>query len=91
LGDVFEAFFGGGTGSRGPVGRVRPGSDSLLRMRLDLGECATGVTKQVAVDTAVLCDLCQGKGTTVTPSRPPVTPAAAAANCRRCSARCSAR
>lgn len=63
LGDVFEAFFGGGAGSRGPIGRVRPGSDSLLRMRLDLAECATGVTKQVAVDTAVLCDLCQGKGT----------------------------
>ena len=32
-------------------------------MRLDLAECATGVTKQVTVDTAVLCDLCQGKGT----------------------------
>ncbi len=63
LGDVFEAFFGGGTSSRGPVGRVRPGSDSLLRMRLDLSECATGVTKQVTVDTAVLCDICQGKGT----------------------------
>ncbi|BBZ76655.1 chaperone protein DnaJ [Mycolicibacterium anyangense] len=63
LGDVFEAFFGGGTGSRGPVGRVRPGSDSLLRMRLDLAECATGVTKQVTVDTAILCDICQGKGT----------------------------
>ncbi|TDO07402.1 molecular chaperone DnaJ [Mycobacterium sp. BK086] len=63
LGDVFEAFFGGGGGSRGPIGRVRPGSDSLLRMRLDLSECATGVTKQVTVDTAVLCDLCQGKGT----------------------------
>ena len=62
LGDVFEAFFGGG-GSRGPIGRVRPGSDSLLRMRLTLGECATGVTRQVTVDTAVLCDLCQGKGT----------------------------
>ena len=26
-------------------------------------ECATGVTKQVTVDTAVLCDICQGKGT----------------------------
>ena len=51
------------TTSRGPIGRVRPGSDSLLRMRLDLAECATGVTKQVTVDTAVLCDLCQGKGT----------------------------
>ncbi|HNM84785.1 MAG TPA: DnaJ domain-containing protein, partial [Mycobacterium sp.] len=63
LGDVFEAFFGGGTASRGPTGRVRPGSDSLLRMRLDLAECATGVTKQVTVDTAVLCDKCQGKGT----------------------------
>ncbi|WP_006241069.1 molecular chaperone DnaJ [Mycolicibacterium tusciae] len=63
LGDVFEAFFGGGATTRGPIGRVRPGSDSLLRMRLDLSECATGVTKQVTVDTAVLCDLCQGKGT----------------------------
>jgi molecular chaperone DnaJ len=63
LGDVFEAFFGGGSTSRGPVGRVRPGSDSLLRMRLDLTECATGVSKQVTVDTAVLCDRCQGRGT----------------------------
>jgi molecular chaperone DnaJ len=67
LGDVFEAFFGGGFGGggggRGPIGRVRPGSDSLLRMRLDLEECAIGATKQVTVDTAVLCDRCQGKGT----------------------------
>ena len=63
LGDVFEAFFGGSGASRGPIGRVRPGSDSLLRMRLTLAECATGVTKQVTVDTAVLCDICQGKGT----------------------------
>ncbi len=63
LGDVFEAFFGGGMGSRGPTGRVRPGSDSLLRMRLTLEDCATGITKQVTVDTAVLCDLCQGRGT----------------------------
>ena len=38
-------FFGGGTASRGPTGRVRPSSDSLLRMRLDLTECATGVTQ----------------------------------------------
>lgn len=63
LGDVFEAFFGGGVGSRGPIGRVRPGSDSLLRMRLTLEDCATGITKGVTVDTAVLCDLCQGRGT----------------------------
>jgi molecular chaperone DnaJ len=63
LGDVFEAFFGSGSSSRGPVGRVRAGADSLLRLRLDLEECATGVTRQVTVDTAVLCDTCQGKGT----------------------------
>jgi molecular chaperone DnaJ len=63
LSDVFEAFFGGGATSRGPVGRVRPGSDSLLRLRLGLEDCATGVTKQVTVDTAVLCDRCQGRGT----------------------------
>ena len=62
LGDVFEAFFGGG-GSRGPIGRVRPGSDSLLRMRLTLEDCAAGVTRGVTVDTAILCDLCQGRGT----------------------------
>jgi molecular chaperone DnaJ len=63
LGDVFEAFFGGGGGSRGPIGRVREGSDSLLRMRLTLDDCASGITKQVTVDTAVLCDRCQGRGT----------------------------
>jgi molecular chaperone DnaJ len=63
LGDVFEAFFGGGGATRGPTGRVRPGSDALLRLRLDLQECATGVTKQVTVETAILCDVCKGKGT----------------------------
>ena len=63
FGSIFEAFFGGGASSRGPIGRVRPGSDSLLRLRLNLEECATGVTKQVTVDTAILCDGCQGRGT----------------------------
>jgi molecular chaperone DnaJ len=32
-------------------------------MRLTLEDCATGITKAVTVDTAVLCDLCQGRGT----------------------------
>lgn len=65
LGDVFEAFFGGGGGSagRGPRGRVQQGADSLLRTKLTLEECATGVTKQITVDTAILCDLCVGSGT----------------------------
>ncbi|HEY9311228.1 molecular chaperone DnaJ [Williamsia sp.] len=65
LGDVFEAFFGGagGGGSRGPRGRVQAGSDALLRMKLDLDECAAGVNKEVNVDTAILCDVCTGSGT----------------------------
>ena len=64
LGDVFEAFFGGGGGgTRGPRGRVQPGSDSLLRTTLTLDECATGVTKHIAVETAILCDVCTGAGT----------------------------
>lgn len=65
LGDVFEAFFGGGAGAaaRGPRGRVQPGADSLLRTRLTLEECATGVTKTITVDTAILCDGCAGSGT----------------------------
>lgn len=65
LGDVFEAFFGGGAaaGSRGPRSRVQPGSDSLLRTALTLEECAGGVTKHITVDTAVLCDSCSGAGT----------------------------
>lgn len=65
LGDVFEAFFGGagGGGGRGPRGRVQAGSDALLRMKLDLDECAAGVSKEVRVDTAILCDVCTGSGT----------------------------
>src|SRR5699024_6099560 len=65
LGDVFEAFFGGGAGggAQGPRSRVQPGSDALLNMALTLEECATGLTRQITVDTAVLCDVCSGKGT----------------------------
>lgn len=64
LGDVFEAFFGGaGGGAQGPRSRVQPGSDALLNMSLTLEECATGLTREITVDTAVLCDECTGKGT----------------------------
>ncbi|MFH5228382.1 molecular chaperone DnaJ [Antrihabitans spumae] len=66
LGDVFEAFFGGGAqggGQRRPRGRVQPGAASLLRTRLTLEECATGVTKHITVETAILCDVCTGSGT----------------------------
>ncbi|MFW0787812.1 molecular chaperone DnaJ [Gordonia sp. CPCC 206044] len=71
LGDVFEAFFGSGGGfggggfgsGRGPRSRVQPGEPALVGVQLDLEECAAGVHKEITVDTAVLCDLCKGAGT----------------------------
>jgi molecular chaperone DnaJ len=66
LGDIMDAFFGaaggGGTG-RGPRSRVQPGSDALIRLTLSLEECATGVSRELTVDTAILCELCAGEGT----------------------------
>ena len=63
ISDVFEAFFGAAGASRRPAGRVRQGADALVSVQLTLEECATGITKQVMIDTAVLCDQCQGRGT----------------------------
>jgi molecular chaperone DnaJ len=65
LGDIMDAFFGaagGGGAGRGPRSRVQPGSDALLRMELTLDECLTGVSREITVDTAVLCDQCRGGG-----------------------------
>lgn len=67
LGDIMDAFFGGGGGGgggrgRGPRSRVQPGSDALIRLGLSLEECATGIDKEITVDTAILCDLCRGAG-----------------------------
>lgn len=65
FGDIFDAFFGGGAagGGGGPrVSRVRPGNDALLRLQLSLEECFAGVERDVTVDTAVLCGVCEGSG-----------------------------
>jgi molecular chaperone DnaJ len=61
--DIMDAFFGQGATQRGPRPRVRPGQDALLRLRLDLAEAAFGVTKEIKVDTAVTCSVCNGAGT----------------------------
>ncbi|GAA5167034.1 molecular chaperone DnaJ [Pseudonocardia eucalypti] len=65
LGDIMDAFFGattGGGAGRGPRNRVQPGADALIRMRLTLEECAAGLTRDLTVDTAVLCSECTGSG-----------------------------
>lgn len=58
LGDIFDTFFGGG--QRGPQSRAQRGQDALLRVDLDLREAVFGVNKTLTIDTAVLCDVCQG-------------------------------
>ncbi|WP_181784438.1 DnaJ domain-containing protein, partial [Pseudonocardia pini] len=64
FGDIMDAFFGGSAGGRGrgPRSRVQPGADALIRMQLTLEECATGVQRELTVDTAVLCTECGGDG-----------------------------
>jgi molecular chaperone DnaJ len=59
LGDIFESFFGGGS-SRGPQSRAQRGQDALLRVDLDLAEAVFGAEKTLTIDTAILCDTCQG-------------------------------
>ena len=62
LGDIFEAFFGGGAATRGPRSRVQPGLDALLRTSITLEEAFSGVDKEVTIDTAIVCDTCEGTG-----------------------------
>src|ERR671920_817641 len=47
LGDIMDAFFGGGTTTRGPRSRVRAGGDALIRVDLDLDETVFGTTKDI--------------------------------------------
>ncbi|MFG6476606.1 molecular chaperone DnaJ [Microbacterium sp. P06] len=64
--DIFETFFGGagggGGGSRGPRPRSRRerGQDALVRVTLELDDVVFGVHRDLEVDTAVLCETCNG-------------------------------
>jgi len=61
--DIMDAFFGGQqTAGRGPRPRQRRGQDALVRLDLELAEAAFGTTRELKVDTAVLCTTCRGSG-----------------------------
>jgi molecular chaperone DnaJ len=65
--DIMDAFFGGAAGGaaqgRGPRPRVRRGQDALIHLEVSLAEAAFGTTRELKVDTAVLCTTCHGEGT----------------------------
>ena len=61
FGDIFETFFGGG-GARSarPRSRRERGQDALVRVTLDLKDVVFGTHRDLDVDTAVLCETCDG-------------------------------
>ena len=71
LGDIMDAFFGGGAGARGPRSRVQQGADALIRIECELSETVFGTTRELTLETAVLCTMCRGDGTA--PGTLPVT------------------
>ena len=60
--DIMDAFFGTGASTRGPRSRSRRGRNATVRLELDLTECAFGTTRELVVDTAVVCPTCSGEG-----------------------------
>jgi molecular chaperone DnaJ len=61
--DIFETFFGGGgAGGNGaaPRSRKERGADALLRVDVDLDEVVFGTKRDLEVNTAILCETCEG-------------------------------
>ncbi len=59
FGDIFEQFFGGGSGR----GRARrKGADLRTTLRLDLEEVYEGITKEMSVTRPERCEECGGTG-----------------------------
>ncbi|MHB1172314.1 MAG: molecular chaperone DnaJ [Lacisediminihabitans sp.] len=71
FGDIFETFFGGGGSRSGPRSRRERGQDALVRVEVDLDDVIFGIRRDIEVDTAVLCETCQGS--CCAPGSQPVT------------------
>jgi molecular chaperone DnaJ len=59
FGDIFDTFFGGGQ-ARGPRSRAERGQDALIRVDMTLDEVVFGAPKSIEIDTAIICDDCNG-------------------------------
>lgn len=70
FGDIMDAFFGQ-SGQRGPRSRQRRGQDALIQVDIELADAAFGTTREITLDTALVCNTCAGSGTQ--PGTDPVT------------------
>jgi len=61
IGDLFEAFFGGG-GAFGARSGPAPGGDVAAAVEIDLLDALHGVTKEVSYEVIDRCEHCHGNG-----------------------------
>ena len=62
FGDIFETFFGGGTGQRGGARtRAQRGADRRYDLTLEFREAVSGVNKQIEIDRLEECEHCHGQ------------------------------
>jgi molecular chaperone DnaJ len=78
LGDIFEAFFGGGGGGFNAQGRAgqRRGNDAEVIVQLTLEEAVFGTQRDISLNLPTPCETCQGTG-----ARPGTSPTTCA-ECR---------
>ena len=62
FGDIFDAFFGGGTSARSQTA-PRQGADLQTELRLTFEEAVFGTSKEITVDRFERCQRCHGLGT----------------------------
>jgi molecular chaperone DnaJ len=77
IGDLFEAFFGGGGagGAFGGRSGPAPGGDVAVAVEIDLIEASHGVTSEVGYEAIDRCEHCHGNG---------AEPGTPIATCERC-------
>ncbi|MFP4444708.1 MAG: molecular chaperone DnaJ [Desulfosudaceae bacterium] len=62
FGDIFEDFFGFGSGRRGGGGRVRRGDDLRYDLTIDFLEAAFGKETELELEKLAVCEVCAGSG-----------------------------
>jgi len=62
FGDIFDSFFGGGSGFRSVRRGPRRGDNLRFDLEISLEECADDIKKTIIIPKLVKCPKCNGKG-----------------------------